>query len=162
MTEKDYFVNMLEREHKTLMKLLKEYPAAKADFKPAEKTRSAKDLAWTFAAEQHVNIGIAKNGKIEFDKMPQAPATWEEVMNGLESKHKEVAAAVSAMTEAEWNDMMDFFTGPGQMGKFRRADVLWTMMYDLIHHRGQFSIYNRLVGAKVPSIYGPSADEPWM
>jgi len=162
MTEKEYFVDMLGREHKTLMRLLNEYPAAKADYTPAEKTRSAKDLAWTFAAEQHVALGIAQNGKIEFDKMPKAPATWAEVLSTLEATHSKVIAAVSKMTEAEWNDMMDFFTGPGQMGKFRRADVLWIMTYDLIHHRGQFSIYNRLVGAKVPSIYGPSADEPWM
>ncbi len=32
---------------------------------------------------------------------------------------------------------------------------------DSVHHRGQFSVYLRLVGAKVPSIYGPSGDEPW-
>jgi uncharacterized damage-inducible protein DinB len=30
------------------------------------------------------------------------------------------------------------------------------------HHRGQFSVYLRMVGAKVPSIYGPTADETWM
>ncbi|MBI1806965.1 MAG: hypothetical protein HYR76_07940, partial [Ignavibacteria bacterium] len=31
-----------------------------------------------------------------------------------------------------------------------------------VHHRGQLSVYLRIVDAKVPSIYGPSADEPWM
>jgi uncharacterized damage-inducible protein DinB len=48
------------------------------------------------------------------------------------------------------------------MGKLRKGDILWMFLYDQIHHRGQLSIYNRMVGAKVPSIYGPSADEPWM
>jgi uncharacterized damage-inducible protein DinB len=48
------------------------------------------------------------------------------------------------------------------MADVRKADMLWMMLSDSIHHRGQFSIYLRLVGAKVPSIYGPSADEPWM
>ncbi len=162
MTEKDYFVGMMEREHKVLMKLLKEFPAAKADYTPAEKTRSAKDLAWTFAAEQMVYSSAAKTGKIEFDKMPKAPATWAEVLSALEKNQPKAIEDVKSMTEEEWNSMMDFFVGPGQMGKLRRADVLWIMMYDMIHHRGQFSIYNRLVGAKVPSIYGPSADEPWM
>jgi uncharacterized damage-inducible protein DinB len=47
------------------------------------------------------------------------------------------------------------------MAEVRRADMLWLMLNDSIHHRGQFSIYLRLVGAKVPSIYGPSGDEPW-
>ena len=41
-------------------------------------------------------------------------------------------------------------------------DVLWGILMDSIHHRGQFSVYLRMAGGKVPSIYGPSADEPWM
>ena len=44
----------------------------------------------------------------------------------------------------------------------RRADILWLTLHDMIHHRGQFSIYLRMAGGKVPSIYGPSGDEPWM
>ena len=47
------------------------------------------------------------------------------------------------------------------MGELRRMDVLWFLLHDSIHHRGQFSIYLRMVDGKVPSIYGPSADEPW-
>jgi uncharacterized damage-inducible protein DinB len=34
------------------------------------------------------------------------------------------------------------------------------MFLDLVHHRGQMSVYIRLAGGKLPSIYGPSADEP--
>ena len=40
-------------------------------------------------------------------------------------------------------------------------DLVWGMLHDQIHHRGQLSVYLRIVGGKVPSIYGPSADEPW-
>jgi len=40
--------------------------------------------------------------------------------------------------------------------------VLWSVLMDQVHHRGQLSVYLRLVGAKVPSIYGPTADETWM
>jgi uncharacterized damage-inducible protein DinB len=39
---------------------------------------------------------------------------------------------------------------------------LWLMLMDSIHHRGQLSVYIRPAGGKVPSIYGPSGDEPWM
>jgi uncharacterized damage-inducible protein DinB len=45
------------------------------------------------------------------------------------------------------------------------GDALWIELFDHIHHRGQFSVYLRLAGAKVPSIYGPTADEalqPWV
>lgn len=44
----------------------------------------------------------------------------------------------------------------------RAADGRAVDDVDSVHHRGQFSVYLRLAGGKVPSIYGPSADEPWM
>jgi uncharacterized damage-inducible protein DinB len=58
--------------------------------------------------------------------------------------------------------MVKFMVAPKTMGDLRCADVLWMLMMDSIHHRGQFSIYLRMADGKVPSIYGPSADEPWM
>lgn len=51
---------------------------------------------------------------------------------------------------------------PKQMGDVRRGDLLQMMVMDNVHHRGQFSVYLRMAGGKVPSIYGPTADEPWM
>lgn len=43
-----------------------------------------------------------------------------------------------------------------------RSDLLAFLLADQIHHRGQFSVYLRMADGKVPSIYGPSGDEPWM
>jgi uncharacterized damage-inducible protein DinB len=40
------------------------------------------------------------------------------------------------------------------------VQACWFELFDHIHHRGQFSVYLRLAGARVPSIYGPTADEP--
>ena len=53
-------------------------------------------------------------------------------------------------------------SGPGTMGVLKVIDFLWFMLLDSIHHRGQLSVYIRPAGGKVPSIYGPTADEPWM
>jgi uncharacterized damage-inducible protein DinB len=48
------------------------------------------------------------------------------------------------------------------MGDWRAIDFIWYMvLLDHIHHRGQMSVYVRLAGGKVPSIYGPSGDDPW-
>ena len=69
---------------------------------------------------------------------------------------------MSRASEEALNKTVQFPVGPGKMGDFRAMDVLWTSLMDQVHHRGQFSVYLRLAGAKVPSIYGPSADEPWM
>ena len=37
--------------------------------------------------------------------------------------------------------------------------LLWIALFDFLHHRGQLSTYIRPMGGKVPSIYGPSADD---
>ncbi|OLC11236.1 MAG: hypothetical protein AUH41_01155 [Gemmatimonadetes bacterium 13_1_40CM_66_11] len=63
--------------------------------------------------------------------------------------------------ESQFNTPVKFKTGPKQVSDLRRLDVLWFMLNDQIHHRGQLSVYLRMTGAKVPSIYGPSKDEPW-
>jgi uncharacterized damage-inducible protein DinB len=39
------------------------------------------------------------------------------------------------------------------------GDMLWGLLFDMIHHRGQLSTYIRPMGGKVPAIYGPSADD---
>ena len=40
------------------------------------------------------------------------------------------------------------------------SQMVWGFLFDAIHHRGQISTYLRPMGSKVPSIYGPSADDP--
>ena len=162
MTEKEMFLNNLQREFGTTLKILKAMPADKGNFKPAaDKVRSAKDLATVFIQELGVVDGVVK-GKVEFGGAPPSFANLGEVIKAYEGKHREMVAKVQAMPEADWNTKITIPVGPKQMGEVRRADMLWLLLNDSIHHRGQFSIYLRLVGAKVPSIYGPSGDEPWM
>jgi hypothetical protein len=162
MTEKEMFLNAWQREFATTMKILKQMPADKANFKPAaEKTKTAKELASMFVLELGVVDGVVK-GKIDFGApMPSFP-TYGDVLTALEGSFKSVVPKVQAMSEADWNSKVTAPVGPKQMGEVRRADMFWLMLMDSVHHRGQFSIYLRMVGAKVPSIYGPSADEPWM
>jgi uncharacterized damage-inducible protein DinB len=68
---------------------------------------------------------------------------------------------VRKVDDAQLNTTVKFVTGPKQMSDLRRMDVLWFLLNDTIHHRGQFSVYLRMAGGKVPAIYGPSADEKW-
>lgn len=69
---------------------------------------------------------------------------------------------VEQAADARFNETVKFFTGPGQMSDIPVIQLAWFMLCDQIHHRGQYSVYVRMAGGKVPAIYGPSADEPWM
>ncbi|MFI5251760.1 MAG: DinB family protein [Bacteroidota bacterium] len=162
MSEKEMFLQSWEREYGTTMKVLKSYPKDKLDLKPSEKSRSARDLAWVFAGETKIYFEGCLTGKFDFENFPKAPSTMDEIIKGYEKNHREMADKIKKLSDADMNTPIKFFTGPGKMADMRRADVMWGGMMDMIHHRGQLSVYVRLAGGKVPSIYGPSADEPWM
>lgn len=162
MSEKDMFMNTWEREFQTTLKVLKAYPVDKLDLQPSEKSKSAKDLAWTFVAEEGIMIDGVCKGKVDFSKMPPPPATFQEVVAAYEDSHKGNVDKVKALTDADWTSSISWMVAPKQMGQVRRGDILWMAVMDNVHHRGQLSVYLRLAGAKVPSIYGPSADEPWI
>jgi len=161
MTEKEQFLGQLEREFATTMRVLKAYPTAKGDLQPHAKSKTAKDLAWTFVIEQNA-CQQAMDGGIDLGKMPRAPGMLADVIATYEQSHQALAERVRKTPEAELNKTVQFFVAPKQMGDMRRMDVLWFMLMDSVHHRGQLSVYLRMADGKVPSIYGPSADEPWM
>ncbi len=162
MSEREAFLQSFQRECAITSKVLKAYPTNKGDYKPHEKSKSAKDLAWTFVQEQGV-ADMALKGKIDFSQAtPAAPAHYQDVMAAFERTSNDTATKVTAASDEALNRMVQFPIGPGKMGDFRTIDVLWMALMDQIHHRGQFSVYLRMAGGKVPSIYGPTADEPWM
>ena len=89
---------------------------------------------------------------------PQAPATFEEVIRAFEAASTEM---LDELRRADLSGSVPFYTAPKTVGDYSKPAFLWFLLHDHIHHRGQFSIYLRMAGGKVPSIYGPSADEPW-
>ncbi len=162
MNEKEQFLSVWEKEVPTTMKLLRAYPAAKADLKPHEKARSAKELAWNFVFEG-VGGAQALDGELKFPpkNMPPMPATWDGMVTECERAFQLLGDKVRKASDADLNKTVKFLTAPKQMSDVRRLDFFWFLLMDQVHHRGQFSVYLRMAGGKVPSIYGPSADEPW-
>jgi uncharacterized damage-inducible protein DinB len=160
-TEKDHFLQAFERECQTTLKVLKALPEDKSDFTPHPKLRSAKDLAWTFVAEQGLS-DHAMAGSMNFaGSMPPPPDKLSEVIRAFEKTSRETMDKVSKAGDDTLNRTIQFPAGPGRMADVRVQDVLWFCLNDQIHHRGQLSVYVRMTGGKVPSIYGPTADEPW-
>lgn len=164
-TAKRNFLETYEREHQTTMRLLNAYPADKADFRPHPKCKTAKELAWVFVVERGLGTHVLKDQVMEMMKSGSSagppPATWREVLDELETAHTEFATFFTGLSEQDLEKTSKFFTAPRTMGDVNRMEFAWFLLHDQIHHRGQFSIYLRMVDAKVPSIYGPSGDEPW-
>jgi uncharacterized damage-inducible protein DinB len=160
---KEEFMQVWDREHQTTMNILKAYPEDKSDLKPHEKLRSARELVWGFTNGEAWMINGALTGN--FDMSGEAmnpPATMSEVIQNFEKVHRDAVARVRRMNVVDLNKTVKFFVGPKQMGNVKVTDLLAMMVMDQVHHRGQLSVYLRMANGKVPSIYGPTADEPWM
>jgi len=162
MNEREQFLAAWEREFQTTMKVLKAYPPEKKDLRPHAKCPDANELAWRMVFEEKFFSEVAATGKVEFGQPPPAPAGIAAVIEEYARNHAANVEKVRKLSDADFNLTLKFPSGPNKMDDVRRADVLWLMMMDTIHHRGQFSTYLRMADGKVPSIYGPSGDEPWM
>jgi uncharacterized damage-inducible protein DinB len=161
MSEKDVFLGTYEKEFETTMRVLRAFPQEKANLQPHPTCKTAKDLAWMFVWGESF-VDVVKSGELDFSKMmPEPPATFDEVLSAYEKQHREKGAIIRSLNEEELKKTISFPAGPGKMADMRRMELLWLMLMDSVHHRGQFSIYLRMAGGKVPSIYGPSGDEPW-
>lgn len=156
-TEKDVFLKAYERECNTTMRVLNAYPKNKLDLK-GDTLRTAREIAFLFVGEQAV-ADMAMNGRIEFSGEPPTPNSMDEIIGMFQGMFRKNIERVRALSPDAYNASVVFPTGSGTGAPMRTADVLWLTLYDMVHHRGQLSVYLRLAGGKVPSIYGPSADE---
>lgn len=155
LTAREQILNIRAFEFSTTMRVLKAYPEDKLDMRPAEKSRSARELIKTFVAEEYV-CGAAMRGEpISANANQSVPDNLKDLLEVFNRIHNEVQHEIAQATDEEMDRVTDFY---GHQLSVR--EVLWAELHDQIHHRGQFSVYLRLAGARVPSIYGPTADEP--
>ena len=163
-TEKALWLDTALREHDTTLRVLAAFPADRLELKPTEANMSARDLAYLFVREQGLLKKALTTG-FDWSKPPSpapAPDTLVEILGALRETHAEVIELVRTKSSEDLTfKTARFFTGPKQMDDVRLIDFMWMVLHDQIHHRGQMTIYSRLAGGSVPSIYGPSHDEPW-
>jgi uncharacterized damage-inducible protein DinB len=158
---KQQFLDTFMREHAITLKVLRAFPAEQAGFRPHERSNSARDLAWTFAGEQKLITKCLTDVPLFSGGMPKAPDDFKAIVDQFDREFNDVVALIKRTPESKFNETIQFMIGPGQMADFTKMQIAWLMLTDQIHHRGQMSVYLRMAGGKVPSIYGPSADEPW-
>jgi len=155
----------LDREVERSRRALEEVPEGKYDWKPHEKSMIFGYLAnmvatmpsWIAMQIKMDELDVApKDGsKFEQKKMDKS----EEFLGALDKTAAEARSALQQTTEDHLMTTWKLLAG----GKVVAEDPRHAMIQDTInhwaHHRGQMTVYLRLMGAKVPAIYGPSADD---
>ncbi|HEX8153056.1 MAG TPA: DinB family protein [Thermoanaerobaculia bacterium] len=158
----DALLAEFEHEMKTTRRLLERVPAERGDWKPHDKSSSLSQLALHVA---HIPFWMTMTLKrTELDAAaPAEKRTLTTTEALLAEFDRKVADACDALTAATAEDLQVPWTlRAGDHVVFtmpRAATVRTFVMNHLIHHRGQLSVYLRLLDVPLPSIYGPSADE---
>jgi uncharacterized damage-inducible protein DinB len=162
---KEHFLDVYEREHATTMRVLRAFPTDKLDMRASDTMRTARELAWIFVLERGLARAIFNDafaqGKMS-GSPPPAPDSWDELLTALDKAHKELGDLIRAAPDDALLEKTSFFVSPKKLGEQTRLDWMWYLLLDQIHHRGQFSVYLRMAGGIVPSIYGPTKEEQWV
>ena len=161
---KQQFLEAFEREHERTMRVLRAYPDDETDFRPHERSRTAREVAWPMVlGQERLMVKVLTTG-FDWSKPagapPAAPATMSAIADAAERAHRQVVELLRNADDAKLEGSVQFFVAPKTLGDVPTMEFLWYLLFDHVHHRGQLTVYLRMVG-KVPSVYGPSGDQPW-
>jgi len=158
MDEKTHFMKFWDKEAAATRAVISRIPEG-STYRPDPKSRTAREIAWLIVREEIVLAeGLAK-GALEWTEVP-APATMREVLATYDQHHNKATETLRGLDGSRWEGRVPFMYQGQQVMNETASENAWGFLLDIIHHRGQLSTYLRPMGAKVPQIYGPSADEP--
>ena len=163
MTLTQQLLGELDREAVRTKRALEQVPAGRDDWKPHDKSMPLGRLAGMIATMPAWIVMIVKQD--ELDLTPPGGGQWQlPSQPGLVGAHdKSVADARGALNSIDDNLLLTtnwrLRAGGQVVSDTPRHVALRDMLNHLAHHRGQLTVYLRLLGATVPAIYGPSADD---
>lgn len=151
------------RETATTRRHLERLPADKLAWRPHQKSFTAMELASHIVECVGFAEPIMSSGELNFDSATYRPfvaASAGELMQAFDSAVAKGKAALAGSSDGATGEPWQFKINGRVRFERPRADVFrdFTLSH-VIHHRGQFSVYLRLLDVPVPGSYGPSADE---
>ena len=160
----DPIVMEIDQESKTTQRVLERIPGDKLTWKPHPKSTSIGQLAMHIAMGQGNLAALALKDTFDIGPTgppaPPQPASTKEILDALSKGTADAMASLKTLSDAQ---LMTNWTltreGKVLLSMPRAGFIRAILMNHIYHHRGQLSVYLRLLDVPVPSIYGPSADE---
>jgi uncharacterized damage-inducible protein DinB len=162
----EFLLAELNREVERSRRALEQLPEGKYDWKPHEKS-----MILGYLANMVATIPMWITMQINEAELDIAPAAGESKMEHkkmdksaelVEALDKSAAGARSAFEKATDEHLMTswrLLARGNVVMEAPRYEMIQDTINHWVHHRGQMTVYLRLLGAKVPAIYGPSADD---
>jgi len=158
----DTITSELEREAKTTRNLLERVPTDQLTWKPHETSATLGQLANHIAGLPGgiAQIGALEKLGVENINPPGQPESTAAMVAAFDEGVTKAMAIIGGMNDSDLMKDWSLTKGDQALFSLPRIGLYRSILLNhLYHHRGQLSVYLRMLGVKIPSIYGPSADE---
>jgi uncharacterized damage-inducible protein DinB len=161
---KQAMINEIKHEAAQTKKLLERVPFDKFDWSPHEKSMKLGRLAIHIAEIPRWSSRILAATEFDFTKAGYKAAEVHSTEELVQLSENNIQTALDDFNTTKDEDLLASWTfrrGEHVIFTLPRAAAIRTLaMNHLLHHRGQLSVYLRLLNIPIPGMYGPSADEP--
>lgn len=144
-------------------RVLDRVPGDQLTWKPHVKSMSLGQLAWHVATTPGGIARIAKQSSFDVSEgtfVPPQPNSLEEILTAYDESCRDAQSYLEGLTDQQANQSWRLLRSGTEVFTRPRVSVIRTIMLNhWYHHRGQLSVYLRLLNVPVPIIYGRSADE---
>jgi len=162
MTIAEALLPELDTEMATTRRVIERVPTDKGEWKPHPKSFSLGHLAqlvatmpgWLTRMVRDTEIDLAKGSGYSYQ-------TTESLLAQFDRHVREAREAIAAARDADFEEKWSLKHGGHVLLTQSRWEAVRSTINHLVHHRGQLTVYLRLIDVPVPSIYGPTADEKW-
>ena len=151
-----------DAEMKATRRMLERVPDDRGEWKPHPKSFSLAHLTqlvatmpgWLPRIVTDSHIDLAAGGGYTTETTETLLAQFDKLVG-------DARVALRAAKDEDFAQMWSLKMGDRDLSTQPRGEVVRQTINHLVHHRGQLSVYLRLLDVPVPSIYGPTADEGW-
>ena len=161
----EFFREQLDREVERSRKALEQVPDGQYQWKPHERS-----MVFGYLADMVATMPTWVAMEIDRDELDIAPAegqstkkapkeTSADLVKALDEAAAEARMALEKTTDEHLETDWKLLARGNVVWRASRKEVIQDTINHWAHHRGQMTVYLRLMGAKVPALYGPSADE---
>jgi uncharacterized damage-inducible protein DinB len=159
VTMREFLESRRKAEYPVFVKVFNALPNGRFDYRPHERSPSAAEIVWTLARETKACCDLIDAGRVNWSAQapPNDPAR---LISAFQENYTALTDRIGRLNESGWQSMAQLLVEGTLYREAPIGDFLWYIFFDAIHHRGQLSAYIRPMGGQVPSIYGPSGDDP--
>ena len=160
MTIAHEFLKEIESELKASRRLVERVPSDKVRWKPHPKSAALGHLTQLVCRMPKVMSDIVKGIDLDLATGPgYSFETTEVLLREFDANEAEVRATLAAAKDADFDGKWNVRAAEDIYDTAGRKDALRNTINHFVHHRGQLTVYLRLLDVPIPQLYGPTADE---